>query len=229
MTALATPTPTVTETIKQIVGNGNHQPTDQLRILFDETNSTACQLADAIRKKVFEWLPFPQVEPKIIKELIDDSEDIGTLEKGQKTFDTAWLVGNKAGTNYMGLEAQAMPSCRIQLQGQRLVAMASVNELQQFYKQRGIQDCIDMWKLMNGDAGSDCEVPDAWTMPSLCFEFVRTGDVVFCPAGTVIVEKAVESSVSLRHSRAFHRTMRFRDSGRFGTIKIKQLKLNSSI
>lgn len=180
-------------------------------MLFDgKKDPTADELAKAIRDKVFEWLPFPQVEPAVIKQLIDDSEDIGTLEQGKENFDTAWLVGNKAGTDYMGLEAQALPTCRIQLQGQRLVALASVNELQEFYKQRQLQDCIDMWKSMNGDGGSDCEVPDSWTMPSLSFEFVRTGDVVFCPAGTMIVEKAVETSISLRHGGgAFRRTMRF--------------------
>eukprot|EP00435_Cladocopium_sp_Y103_P067217 s267_g29.t1 len=133
-----------------------------------------------------------------IKQLIDGSEDIGTLEKGRKDFNTMWLVGNKSGTAYSGLESMGLCSCRLQLQGQRLVAFASVNELRDFYKQRGIKECLQHFEKMSGE--DEAQIPDVWAMPHPSFEFVRTGDVVFCPAGMVVVEKAVETSLTARRA-----------------------------
>ena len=167
-----------------------------IRILLDTENETSAALTKTIQDKIQEWVPFQQMADDTIKQLIDDSEDIGTLEKGRKDFNTMWLVGNKNGTVYTGLESLGLCSCRLQLQGQRLVAFASVGELRDFYKQRGIKECLELFEKMSGE--DEAQIPDSWAMPHLSFEFVRTGDVVFCPAGMVVVEKAVETSITAR-------------------------------
>lgn len=167
-----------------------------MRILLDKTEETAQVLSNTITSKVKEWIPFTEVPDETIKHIIDESDDSGTLEKGLDSFGTAWLVGNKANTVFSGLESAGLCTCRLQLQGQRLVALASASELIQYYQQRSVKSCLELFEQMSGEEG--LEVPDSWSMPQLSFEFVKTGDVMFIPAGMVTVEKAVETSITVR-------------------------------
>ena len=171
-----------------------------VRILIDKSDETALALSESIEEKVREWLPFSEIGQETMRTLIDDAEDIGTLEKGYQEFGQLWLVGNKANTVYMGLESQGLCTARLQLQGQRMVALASCREICDFYQTRLVNDALGKFSQMNGDDGPDA-VPDCWSMPHLSFEFVKTGDLVFCPAGMVVVEKAIESSISVRPAR----------------------------
>ena len=169
------------------------------RILLDKADATALELSDCIETKVKEWFPFSEIEEDTVKQLIDESEDVGTLERGLKDFQSLYLVGNKGGSVYSGLESQGLCTFRLQLQGQRLVALASASELLDFYKKRSVREALQHFEAMNGDAADgEPEVPDCWVMPSLSFEFVRTGHALFCPAGMVVIEKAIEASVSVR-------------------------------
>lgn len=169
-----------------------------LRSLVDKAaDQNAMILSEAVDQKVREWFPFEEMDDSVIKQLVDESEDHATMEKGLSEFQSMWLVGNRAGTVYSGLESQGLCSVRLQLQGQRLVAMVSTNELRDHFKTRGVRDCLQLFQKMNGD-DSSVEIPDVWSMPNLSFHFVCTGDVVFIPAGMLIVEKAAETSVSLR-------------------------------
>ena len=168
-----------------------------LRILIDKSDPAALSLSESIEQKVKEWVPFSEMGATEIQALIDDAEDIGTLEKGRQEFNQLWLVGNKANTVYTGLESQGVCTCRLQLQGQRMVALVSPREVCDFYKTRLVNDGIKQFCQLDGDSGPDA-VPDCWAMPTLSFEFVRTGDLVFCPAGMIVVEKAVETSISVR-------------------------------
>ena len=169
----------------------------QPRILIDHREETATALATAMKAKVKEWVPFEEMAEEVMHQLVQESEDQSTLERGKGEFDSVWLVGNKPGSVYAGLESQGLCTCRLQLQGQRLVALASTSELIEYYRQRGLPQCLKAFEGMDGSQ-EDFEVPDVWAMPQLCFEYVRTGDVVFCPAGMVTIEKAVETSISAR-------------------------------
>ena len=78
-----------------------------VRILIDKSDETALALSESIEEKVREWLPFSEISQEAMRTLIDDAEDIGTLEKGYQEFGQLWLVG-KANTVYTGLESQGL-------------------------------------------------------------------------------------------------------------------------
>lgn len=170
--------------------------TDLLRTLIDRDCQRGDALASACFTKIREWIPFEETSPELVQSLIKDAEDEirPELEQGYKDMSTGWIVGAKAGSCYTGLESLGVPTVKLQLQGQRLVALASTSELLSYFRETSVKTACQRFEMMDANA----ELPDSWEMPRLCFEYIKTGDVVFVPAGMVIIEKTVERSVSLR-------------------------------
>lgn len=74
--------------------------------------------------------------------------------------------------------------------------LAAVDEVLAYFPaaKRCLKTALDMLTKL-----SVKELPDAFGMPSLCAQYIRTGDVIYCPCGYVAVEKCIQdTSVAVR-------------------------------
>ena len=81
---------------------------------------------------------------------------------------------------------------RLQLQGVRVLVMARVSEIEHMLEEEcTIQDCVN-WLIRLE------EPPSAIKIPSLVSAICKVGDVVFQPAGYLLVDKScIETNVSV--------------------------------
>ena len=69
-----------------------------------------------------------------------------------------------------------------------LLATADVNELASYLGTQSLMDIKDRFAAMEVQ-----DVPDALTMPSLAVGYIRTGDFVYLPMGSMTVCKTISS------------------------------------
>lgn len=157
---------------------------------FQVINEEEKEINSAIHSKVKEVLPSTWAEM-----------DTRSALEGEEVDDTAfnqlmgvWILANKEGSVSSGLEAGGFQSLRMQVQGGRLVALADARELCHYYRENSMEKVLDNFGKMNLD---NC--PDAWEVPSLSFEYLKTGDLLYTPPGFMIWEKFIcDTSVALR-------------------------------
>ena len=126
---------------------------------------------------------------------IDDKsleQHAGEMEDGEKALQGLyglWLTGAKEGTVYAGTDAQALPWLRLQITGGKMVLCGEALELSHFFETTSLPDIRQ--RMMSWQAKS---IPDALELQSLSAAFVRTGDLLWMPAGYVMVEKCVHDN-----------------------------------
>ena len=79
-----------------------------------------------------------------------------------------------------------MASLRVQLEGVRVVIMGRITEIQAILgsaENPSISDCVNYLIRLE-------EVPSPSSLPSLVSAVIKVGDIVFQPAGYVLVDKA---------------------------------------
>ena len=161
-----------------------------MRIIMEQTDVTS-SVQESMR-----WLL-----PDDAQEIMLDSPEVDAIVGNDGEFKTAreqlkstWIVANRQNTTYCGLESQGLGTIRVQLSGGRLILLALVEEVLAFYGESSIKAAVD--QLASTDLK---ELPDQWAVPSLCAEYLKTGDFMYCPPGHICVEKALSDvSISIR-------------------------------
>lgn len=112
---------------------------------------------------------------------------------------SCFVAGQKLGHIHRGVELGCVSSMRVQVEGVRLLIVARITEVVDALQAEvadgtsvTISDMVD-W-LLRLD-----ECPPATKMPSLVAGVVRVGDIMYLPAGYILVDKAcVEDNVCLK-------------------------------
>ena len=111
---------------------------------------------------------------------------------------SCFISGQKLQHVHRGVELGCTASLRVQLEGTRIIVMARLAEVAKMLSAENpgqqewpVTDCVD-WLLRLE------EVPPATSIPSLVAGVCKVGDLIYQPAGYVIIDKAcVENNVSL--------------------------------
>ena len=123
-------------------------------------------------------------------ELEKNSED----DTAMQSLRGVWLLGSREGTTYNGIDAQALPTIRLQVTGGNMLIACSALEASTFWRTESLQDIRRHMQALQAK-----DVPDELAMPSLGAVFLRTGDVLVLPGGYLLLEKAVhDTDVALR-------------------------------
>lgn len=166
---------------------------------MDSNEEAGKQLEDNIHNAFAQLIPGAFGEHRFLLDSEDMRSILGDrsdLEDAAKEISKVFLVGQKQDTVFDGLESQGMSTLKLQLFGSRLVIAADIEEVLSFFPecQGNIKSAIDKFKALTVE-----ELPDSFSMPSLCAMHVRVGDMVFCPYGYLTCEKAIsDASVCVR-------------------------------
>lgn len=153
------------------------------------TESLCKNIPDSWAASGVEVLPNSKHMESVLKENPD-------LEPAFQQMTSIWITGRKVETVYTGLDSQGLATLHAQVSGGRLVVLAAVDEVLAYFPaaKRCLKTALDMLTKL-----SVKELPDAFGMPSLCAQYIRTGDVIYCPCGYVAVEKCIQdTSVAVR-------------------------------
>ena len=115
-------------------------------------------------------------------------------------FDSCFMAGQKVQTIHSGAELGCTSSLRVQVEGVRIVVMARIMEVLLLLQTDGdspsITDAVNFLIRLE-------EVPPSSQMPSLVEAIRKVGDIIYQPAGYLLVDKAcVETSVFLQRVRS---------------------------
>ena len=135
-------------------------------------------------------------DSKHMESVLKDNED---LAPAFEQMTSIWITGRKVETVYTGLDSQGLATLHAQVSGGRLLVLAAVDEVLAYFPaaKRCLKTALDMLAKLPAK-----ELPDSFAMPSLCAQYIRTGDVVYCPCGFVAVEKCIQdTSVAVRLAR----------------------------
>eukprot|EP00434_Breviolum_minutum_P009285 symbB.v1.2.008182.t1/scaffold450.1/size202773/1 len=148
------------------------------------TESLCKNIPDSWAASGVEVLPKSKHMDSVLKENPD-------LEPAFQQMTSIWITGRKVETVYTGLDSQGLATLHAQVSGGRLVVLAAVDEVLAYFPaaKRCLKTALDMLTKL-----SVKELPDAFGMPSLCAQYIRTGDVIYCPCGYVAVEKCIQDT-----------------------------------
>ncbi|CAJ1457594.1 unnamed protein product [Effrenium voratum] len=118
------------------------------------------------------------------------------MMQGRRDFDAVWLVGQKDKAVHAGLEASGVGNIRLCVYGGLLVVTADLAECAAYFGTQSIPDIKEA--LLATELHS---VPDGLSLPSLSAGYVKTGDFLAMPMGTVVVSKSINGDhVGLRRN-----------------------------
>ena len=164
------------------------------RIIMDSCD-TGRELSQAVKDKLDGMVPWQAASTAEVQTAVQKSGvDAGVVSQ----FDSLWLVGQKENTGNAGIESAGLCTLQVQMSGGKLMITVSASEIMNHFQTRSVKTAVERL------AAIDCvnELPDAWVAPSLSAEYIRTGDIVYVPAGFVSIDKAVsDSSMTLRRAR----------------------------
>lgn len=118
------------------------------------------------------------------------AEDMGS--EGSKSLNAIkglWLSGSRENTVYAGVDAQSLPTLRLQVTGGKMLICCCARQASAYWNTESLPEIRS--KLMSLQAKS---IPDAISFESLSAAFIRTGDLVFMPAGYIVLEKCVHDN-----------------------------------
>ncbi len=146
-----------------------------------------------------------QLADHIFYDMIGDSEiSLALLETAQQEegiepealtmIQSLTIVGSKQDNVFAGMENFGLPNIRLQVTGGKILVVADAKELCSFFQTSSLLDARDRLQAMSAAA-----IPDAMSLPSLCCAFLRTGDILYLPMGSILVEKTLnDTSLALR-------------------------------
>eukprot|EP00435_Cladocopium_sp_Y103_P025128 s2053_g6.t1 len=146
-----------------------------------DDEATACE---KIIQKLKTYLPEGWDSILDQQQLANVAGEDPALITASKDVLSAGFHGGVKGTSFLGCENSGIGTWRVQLSGGRLIAMANVNECLQHFRTTNISEAKQCLAQMDPST-----MPDALALPSLYFVYLRTGDCLLTPSGTLIVDK----------------------------------------
>ena len=153
-------------------------------------------MVDKARKGLLSLLPTEWDADLIDYTLMNEKKsEVENGEEAMAALESLHICGAKEGVVYVGLEQQALPTLRLQITGGRMLICCDIKQAMDYWETTNLAEIRTFLGALQVST-----LPDALVFPGLFATFMRTGDVLYTPAGTMVVEKNInDHNVCLRH------------------------------
>lgn len=156
---------------------------------------TGIELSKVVKEKFDALAPWEKASETEVQTALEKS---GGDAKVLSQFNSLWLIGQKENTGNPGIESAGLCTLQAQMSGGKLMITVAATEIMSHFQTKSVKSALERLAAIE----STDDLPDAWVAPSLAAEYVRTGDIVYVPAGFLTVDKAIsDASITLRQAR----------------------------